>query len=100
MGEQGSERGRARVGVRELRQHLSVYLDRVKAGEELDVTEHGHVVARLGPRPAAASPLERLLAAGDATPAVTRIRDLPAPLAPAGRPLSATLDEIRSEERW
>ena len=38
----------ARVGVRELRQNLSVYLDRVKAGETLEVTEHGHPVARLG----------------------------------------------------
>jgi hypothetical protein len=31
----------AKVGVRELRQNLSVYLDRVKAGA-LEVTEHGH----------------------------------------------------------
>ena len=28
----------ARVGVRELRQNLSIYLDRVKAGETLEVT--------------------------------------------------------------
>ena len=35
-----------RVGVRELRQNLSVYLDRVKDGETLEVTEHGHPVAR------------------------------------------------------
>lgn len=37
------------VGVRELRQNLSRYLDRVKAGEALIVTEHGHEVARLVP---------------------------------------------------
>lgn len=37
------------VGVRELRQNLSKYLDRVKAGEDLVVTEHGHEVARLVP---------------------------------------------------
>lgn len=37
------------VGVRELRQNLSKYLDRVKAGEGLDVTEHGRIVARLVP---------------------------------------------------
>jgi prevent-host-death family protein len=37
------------VGVRELRQNLSRYLERVKAGETLTVTERGHEVARLVP---------------------------------------------------
>ena len=37
------------VGVRELRQNLSKYLDRVKVGETFTVTEHGREVARLGP---------------------------------------------------
>jgi prevent-host-death family protein len=35
------------VGVRELRQNLSKYLDRVKEGETLTVTERGKEVARL-----------------------------------------------------
>ena len=37
------------VGVRELRQNLSRYLERVKRGETLTVTERGHEVARLVP---------------------------------------------------
>jgi len=37
------------VGVRELRQNLSKYLERVKDGETLTVTERGHEVARLVP---------------------------------------------------
>jgi prevent-host-death family protein len=37
------------VGVRELRQNLSRYLERVKAGETLTVTERGQEVARLVP---------------------------------------------------
>jgi len=37
------------VGVRELRQNLSKYLERVKAGENLVVTERGREVARLVP---------------------------------------------------
>src|SRR5688500_18828583 len=49
MGE--PDRTLARVGVRELRENLSVYLDRVKAGETLVVTEHGEPVARLAPPP-------------------------------------------------
>ena len=62
----------ARVGVRELRQNLSVYLDRVKAGETLEVTEHGHPVARLGPNPPARmSIVDRLIAEGKITPATT-----------------------------
>jgi prevent-host-death family protein len=42
---------RDQVGVRELRDHLSQYLDRVKAGTEVVVTEHGLPIAYLVPRP-------------------------------------------------
>jgi prevent-host-death family protein len=61
--------GPARVGVRELRQNLSIYLDRVKEGETLEVTEHGHAVALLTPLPrASVSTLDRLVAEGRITP--------------------------------
>ena len=60
--------GRAQVGVRELRQNLSIYLDRIKAGETLEVTEHGHPVGLLAPLPRASmSALDRLVAEGRAT---------------------------------
>jgi prevent-host-death family protein len=35
------------VGVRDLRDHLSAFLERVKAGETITVTEHGRPIARL-----------------------------------------------------
>jgi prevent-host-death family protein len=38
-----------RIGVRELRQHASRYLQRVAHGESLEVTDHGRLVARLVP---------------------------------------------------
>lgn len=38
-----------RIGVRELRQHASRYLDRVAHGESLEVTDRGRPVARLVP---------------------------------------------------
>jgi prevent-host-death family protein len=38
-----------RIGVRELRQHASRYLDRVVRGETLEVTDRGRPVARLVP---------------------------------------------------
>ena len=37
------------VGVRELRDNLSRYLDRVRGGEEVVVTERGHAIARVLP---------------------------------------------------
>ena len=78
----------ARVGVRELRQNLSVYLDRVKAGETLTVTEHGAVVARLAPvRPG--SGLERLVADGRARPPQQPTAERPVPRPAPARELSS-----------
>lgn len=90
------------VGVRELRQNLSVYLTRIKQGESLEVTEHGHVVAVLVPVPPKATRYDILLAKGVITPATRSIRDLPPPRkAPPGtRPLSEILQEMRDEERY
>ena len=92
----------ATVGVRELRQNLSIYLDRVKQGAALQVTEHGRVVAVLRPVPPNASRYDILLAQGLITPATKSIRDLPPPrkMPPGSRPLSDILDEMRSEERY
>jgi prevent-host-death family protein len=39
----------ARAGVRELRQNASKLLDRVAAGESIEITNHGRAVARLVP---------------------------------------------------
>ena len=57
-------RDKQRVGIRELRQNLSIYVDRVKAGESLEVTEHGRPVALLRPLPASRSAFDRLVAEG------------------------------------
>ena len=83
-----------RVGVRELRQNLSVYLDRVKGGETLEVTEHGRPVARLGPNPPPSlSILDQMIADGRATPATFDHRRLPPP-PPDPTPGEPTLSEI------
>jgi prevent-host-death family protein len=66
-----------RVGVRELRQNLSVYLERVVSGERLQVTDRGRPVALLIPLPPASTLAERLVAEGRAVPASRRIEDLP-----------------------
>jgi prevent-host-death family protein len=41
----------ADVGVRQLKEHLSEYLDRAERGEVLRVTERGRAKAVLGPVP-------------------------------------------------
>ena len=97
MSETGSRP--ARVGVRELRQNLSVYLDRVKAGETLEVTEHGQPVARTRAAPAGPDvdpgPDDRR---GPATAATTDHRTTPPPPRIPGRPLSEILQEMRDED--
>jgi prevent-host-death family protein len=94
---------RARVGVRELRQNLSVYLRRVEQGEALDVTDHGRLVARLEPAPAPESTvLDRLIAEHRATPPSRLFGNLPQPATPrAGSPsVSDALRQMREDERW
>lgn len=85
-----------RVGVRELRQNLSVYLRRVKEGHPLEVTERGQPVARL--EPIADQPLVRLERQGRilrrATGDLATIRPLKVSL---DRPLSVLLEEMRED---
>lgn len=92
----------ARVGVRELRQNLSVYLDRVKAGETLEVTEHGQPVAQLGPRPSKPrSIIDQMIEEGRITPATLDHRTIPPPLpnpSPGTSPLTDILLQMRDED--
>lgn len=90
----------ANVGVRELRQNLSVYLDEIKRGRSLVVTEHGVEVAMLKPMPSKGlNALERLVREGKATAPTRRIADLrPAPAVPGEKPLSQILQEMRDED--
>jgi prevent-host-death family protein len=53
-----------RIGVRELRQHASRYLRLVKAGETIEVTERGELVALLVAPSAADNAREVLAASG------------------------------------
>jgi prevent-host-death family protein len=89
----------SRVGVRELRQNLSVYLDRVKRGETLTVTEHGRVVAVLRPATEEMSVLDRMVAEGRAIAPTGSLRNLPPPKPlPEGSPsIQEVLDEVRAD---
>ena len=87
----------ASVGVRELRQNLSRYLEQVKAGQEL-VTEHGREVARLIPIAADAyAEFAAVVGASVPTGRLERVAErLRAPGAPAGT-TDASLAESRGE---
>lgn len=95
-------RGRAlhpRVGVRELRQNLSVYLERVMVGERLEVTDRGRPVAMLVPLPAAATLADRLVAEGRAIPASRRLDDLPPLRGVSNKGLDAALQQALRHDR-
>ena len=69
------------VGVRELRNNLSRYLDQVADGEELVVTDRGRAIARVLPVGEQRA-LDRLIAEGRVVPAHRRNRT-------AGKPVKA-----------
>ncbi|MBA2691665.1 MAG: type II toxin-antitoxin system prevent-host-death family antitoxin [Rubrobacter sp.] len=87
--------GREKVGVRELRQNLSVYLRRVAEGETLEVTERGRPVAVIAPLPEDSTPLKRLVSAGRAVKPGGDLLDLSEP--PEGASLGPALDEECSD---
>jgi len=86
-----------RVGVRELRQNLSVYLRRVKDGESLEVTEQGATLVRVVPATTGSPVLDRLIAEGRARPAPGRLADLPPPEPP--QPGEISISEALQEQR-
>jgi prevent-host-death family protein len=83
---------RHRIGIRELRQHASVYVDLAEKGYTVDITNRGRLVAQLVPVREPGSPLERLIAAGIIEPAeeaggVGDLEPYPSPATrPEGRP--------------
>ena len=56
-----------RVGTRELKNKLSEYMRRVKAGETIIVTEHGKTIGQIIPiKPTVEERLQAMVAAGQA----------------------------------
>jgi prevent-host-death family protein len=85
------------IGVRELRQHASRYLEEVTAGESIEITDRGRPVARLVP--ITGDPWEDLVGAGEVVRATRPM--IIDELKPAAYPHSAseTLERLRSAER-
>jgi prevent-host-death family protein len=88
-----------RVGVRELRQNLSVYLRRVRRGETLEVTERGEPVALLQPLRDPNDPFVRLEERGiELHRGAGNLADLPPPATvDLNGPLGDVLEELRED---
>ena len=87
-----------RIGVRELRQNASRYLDRVAAGEVIEVTQPGQLIARI--IPATTDPWAALIASGEVTPARSpRTEALAHEGGDYGVDFSAELRDLREGER-
>jgi prevent-host-death family protein len=93
------------VTVSELNRQTAKVLERVKAGESLEISEYGSPVARIMPAtPTTGAPLlDRLIVQGRAIPASS-----PGPIPPTparderdeGVSLSAALAQMRDDERY
>jgi len=85
------------IGVRELRQHASRYLEEVAAGEPIEITDRGRPVARLVP--ITGDPWNDLITAGEVVEAARAVSV--GDIEPAAYPHSASeaLERLRSDER-
>jgi prevent-host-death family protein len=62
------------VGIPDLEEHLRDYIERVRGGEELVVTDGGRPVARLSPIDGRRDRLAELVAAGVVRPPIRKAR--------------------------
>jgi prevent-host-death family protein len=91
--------------VSDLNRQTAKVLDRVKAGESVEISEYGRPIARLSPAvPSTGAPLlDRLIAQGKAVPAANSGPIPPTPArdgAEEGVSLSGALAEMRDDERY
>lgn len=90
------------MGIRELRQQASALLKRVVGGETIEVTDHGHPIARIVPlRPGV---MDQLVLDGRATEAIGDLLDVADEMGlpgEAGGPVlpSVALAGLRTDER-
>jgi prevent-host-death family protein len=91
-----------RIGIRELNQRTSHYIAKVKAGQTIEVTEHGQLVARLVPVQQATSRLDELIAEGKARPGTGEPLDFSwlQQAEPDGINIADEIVKMREEERY
>lgn len=72
------------VGLRELKNHLSRYVQVAHEGGEVVITDRGKPVARIVPVDPKRSKLDAMIAAGRVRPALRRDVELPEPIPVTG----------------
>ena len=83
----------AEVGVRELRNNLSRYLERIQGGEEVVVTDRGRAIARVLPISGERT-IDRMIREGKVTPASRQDRSLPKRITTKG-----SVSELLADQR-
>lgn len=87
-----------RIGVRELRQHASRYLERVRAGETVEVTDRGELIALLVPPTPAQTNRDQMIRDGTLIPAQQPFHfPVPVPAQPGAPDTLTILDELRED---
>jgi prevent-host-death family protein len=87
------------IGLRELRQNASKWVELAASGESIEITNRGVPVAVLGPKPTG-TVYEQLVARGEITPATGRLEDVEPLPAWDGPTASEVLQELRDSERY
>lgn len=85
---------RVEVGIRDLKNHLSRYIEAAKDGKEVVVTDRGRPVARLLAVDASTDRLAELVDQGLVRPAAATARTRPEPVSTAG-----TVSDLVAEQR-
>lgn len=91
-----------RIGIRELRQHASIYVDMAEKGYTVDITNRGRLVAQMVPARQPDSPLERWIARGviqraEESGSILDVDTYPA-VATGQLTASGALEQMREEE--
>lgn len=94
-----------RIGIRELRQNASTYIDMVwREGVTLEITNRGHLAAKIVPAEEPDDPLAQLEAEGLIVRRAARpggiLGSEPLPPLTEGPTLTETLIQMREEERY
>ncbi len=84
-----------RVPIRDLQQHASAVIRRVRAGETIGVTDRGDLVAVLAP-PSAVGGAAALAASGRVRSATRAVDEVPGP-GPGTGSTSDVLDDLRAD---
>jgi prevent-host-death family protein len=85
------------IGIRELRQHASKWINKVRAGASIEITDRGCPVAHLVPIHSTDPDRDALAAAGVLAPAPAPRPTFDADALIAGADLTVILDEQRSD---